>query len=375
MADEYLIEPDRKFIKSMISMGGDSVKKCFQCATCSTMCSLSPDTKPFPRKEMIWAQWGLKDRLLRDPDVWLCHQCNDCSETCPRGANPSDLLGAVRKYIYMQNAFPKFLGKALSEAKYLPLLFGLPIILLLGILISIGNLEIPSGEIVFAKFFPHLYVDSVFIAVSVFVMLSFAVSISRFWKNINTTSSGRGSLFKSIIDTVIEILTHRKFKECDTNKSLYTAHLAIAYGFIGLFITTGLVFFGIYVLEYGFHLTILTPPLSLVNPVKIFANLSTRQAVAITYGNENKILFNKCSGTIDLEINSGVGECKSNLVHGNTGRAQTESLTTPRISDLEIKTATLNTDVDNTGGNIITSNHCFKITGQYNSGPEIPWSS
>ena len=42
--------------------------------------------------------WGLKDRLLRDPDVWECYYCGDCSRRCPRGANPGELMMALRRY-------------------------------------------------------------------------------------------------------------------------------------------------------------------------------------------------------------------------------------------------------------------------------------
>jgi len=79
MADAHMLEPDMGFIKELTGLGGGDLKKCYQCATCSVACPISPDTKPFPRKEMIAASWGLKDRLIADHDIWLCHNCGDCT--------------------------------------------------------------------------------------------------------------------------------------------------------------------------------------------------------------------------------------------------------------------------------------------------------
>jgi len=74
MANEVIkVDPELKAIKEIQAVGGDTLKKCYQCATCSTVCPLSSDEAPFPRKQMILAQWGFKDRLVNDPAIWLCH--------------------------------------------------------------------------------------------------------------------------------------------------------------------------------------------------------------------------------------------------------------------------------------------------------------
>jgi quinone-modifying oxidoreductase subunit QmoC len=284
MADRQLIEPDLDFVKKVIGFGGETLKKCFQCATCSVVCNLSPDNEPFPRKEMIWAQWGLKDKLLKDPDIWLCHQCNDCSVYCPRGAKPGDVLAAIRNYSFMHFSFPSFMGKLLSEGKYLPLLLGFPIVLLLFLLGVTGHLNIPEGEIVFEKFVPHYIVDPVFILVSIFVAISLAIGVTRFWKGMSegvfpSASKGLsiGDFVKShVIPTLVDIVKHSKFMDCDRNRFRYLAHLLILYSFAALAVVTGVVFFGIYFLGLEHML-----PLAQWNPVKLLANLG---AIALITG-------------------------------------------------------------------------------------------
>lgn len=57
------LKPDLEFTRELTEAGGESLKKCFQCATCSVACPLAPANAPYPRKEMVWASWGLKDKL------------------------------------------------------------------------------------------------------------------------------------------------------------------------------------------------------------------------------------------------------------------------------------------------------------------------
>jgi len=223
MEDKYIIEPDTRFIKEVIELGGESLKKCFQCSTCTVVCSLSPGDKPFPRKEMIWAQWGLKDRLLKDVDVWLCHQCTDCSTNCPRSAKPGNVLAAIRDYSMMHIALPGFLSKFIT--KYIYLLVILPVLLFLWVL-------------------PLSYAPISFTIVGILALIAILMGMWRFWGNIsrsgstqNPVSRTKKGFLASFFSAVGDILLHNKFQQCESNKSSRLPHLLVMYGVILLVIS------------------------------------------------------------------------------------------------------------------------------------------
>jgi quinone-modifying oxidoreductase subunit QmoC len=285
MADSYLVKPDVEFVKQLKAMGGDTLKKCYQCATCSVVCPISPDEKPFPRKEMIAAQWGLKDRLVGNMDVWLCHQCNDCSTYCPRGARPGDLMNAVRAYSIQQYAWPKWLGKIVPDPKFWWLLLAIPVAIFVLILGPTGHLKIPEGEIEFAKFFPTLFIDLIFVPLAtLWIPLVFGIGIYRFMTDMhkNAVADGKSKrpdlnvpdFLKSIICVLPTILSHRKFSDCTENKDRYVSHILVLFSFLGLFVVTNCFFVALYILQAP-------GPYSLGNPVKILANVS---AIALLVG-------------------------------------------------------------------------------------------
>ncbi|MFH1539700.1 MAG: quinone-interacting membrane-bound oxidoreductase complex subunit QmoC [bacterium] len=277
-ADPYTIRPDLDFVREVKAQGGESVKKCFQCATCTSTCPIAPDAKPFPRKEMLWASWGLKDRLVSDPDIWMCYQCNDCSDICPRGSNPGDVIAAIRNQAFRYFAIPGFMGKALSSAKYLPLLFAFPIIILLAFMGATGHLNIPEGTVIYDKMLYHTEilhrhisgVDFIFVPFAGLMALMMLLSVARMWKAMDANqlipkAATRKSIVQSVIEAVIEVLTHKQFGQCEANKPRFSAHLLVFYGFGALFVTTLLVMTGVYLFDKE-------TPIRLLHPVKILAN-------------------------------------------------------------------------------------------------------
>lgn len=277
MAEGKLIKPDLEFVQRVMDSGGESLKKCYQCATCSVVCNVTPDDRPFPRKEMIHAQWGLKDKLFANPDIWLCHQCSDCTAYCPRGAKPGEVLGAVRKLSIENYALVGALGRALGDPKYLLFLLAVPVVIFAVVLGYLGNLKIPEGTIVYAeRFMPVPFIDGIFGAAAAFAALGFLAGIVRYWKDLsaNGGQAPKMSLIGAITSVVTEFLTHKKFQQCEVTKGRAKSHLFVFYGFAGLAVTTTWAI----VYLYAFHRE---SPYPLYDPMKILGNLS---AVALLLG-------------------------------------------------------------------------------------------
>ena len=81
------------------ALGGSTLTKCFNCGNCSAVCALSQGEVAFPRKIIRYLQLGLEDRLMESTEPWLCYYCGECSKTCPREAEPGELMMATRRWL------------------------------------------------------------------------------------------------------------------------------------------------------------------------------------------------------------------------------------------------------------------------------------
>jgi quinone-modifying oxidoreductase, subunit QmoC len=263
MAEAVVVQPDVRFIEGLIASGGADIKKCFQCATCTSVCALSDDTFGFPRRQMIKAQWGLKESLLSDPGIWLCHDCGDCTVQCPRGAKPGEVMGAIRAEAVKHYAVPRFAGRVVSRPAFLALLLALPF-LVLG---SVALEELSHGLVrpyVYAELFPQHVVDAIFGVLAFLVCLSFAWGASRLISDLRRGGLG-GSVFKGFLHSLAEICTHWRFSKCSAERNRYFSHFFTLAGFVSLAIVTTAE-------AVGINLHTMQTPLQLTDSWKLLAN-------------------------------------------------------------------------------------------------------
>lgn len=258
------VNVDPNFAREIIALGGKDLRKCMQCANCSVVCPLSPEDDPFPRKEMIWAGWGLKDRLLKDPNVWLCYNCADCSAYCPRDAKPGQVMNAIRARVISEYAWPKFVGKVLNRSWGFPIfVIIVPAIVLLSLIYwanpGIFAGQLPSGAVETSKLISTTNVEIAGFILGGFALLIGLIGMWRYWlaitdgggmeftvkplENAELEIKGKPGFmglyfFEAFFFVLRDILYHNWFKICEANKPRFPAHLLIFYGFIGAAIAT-----------------------------------------------------------------------------------------------------------------------------------------
>jgi heterodisulfide reductase subunit C len=80
---------------------------CIQCATCSAACPAVEFMDSTPRELIAWINAGLKDRVLASNSFWTCASCYSCSEKCPKGIHPAEMMYALKRYSLWKNQYPE----------------------------------------------------------------------------------------------------------------------------------------------------------------------------------------------------------------------------------------------------------------------------
>ncbi len=268
MESATTISPSRAFRDELIGRGGVDAARCYQCATCSAVCDLSTPETMFPRRQMLWAQWGLLDRFIADPSIWLCHQCNDCTARCPRDARPGDAMQTVRAVVIEQLAAPRFLARLVGRSGTTwPLLLGVPVLFWALYIRAVNGFAAPRTPLVYGDLVPQWMIYSVFLPAAAFALVAAAIGARRCWAAWGRGASRNGGLVRGLAAVAAEVLGHRRFGICGEAKPRQGGHLLLLWGFLGALLTTSLLGVAMDVLH-------VKTPLPQINPIKLIGNAS-----------------------------------------------------------------------------------------------------
>lgn len=77
--------------------GGEILKSCYQCGTCTGTCPWNQVSTFLSRRLIHKAQLGVVD--FEDEEVWKCVGCKLCVQVCPRGIEIPDIMRALRRVV------------------------------------------------------------------------------------------------------------------------------------------------------------------------------------------------------------------------------------------------------------------------------------
>lgn len=87
--------------------GGEKIKRCIQCGTCTGSCPVSYTMDIPPREIIALFRAGDFESILASRTIWICASCYACTVRCPMGIRVTDLLYALKRMAMEKNLFPK----------------------------------------------------------------------------------------------------------------------------------------------------------------------------------------------------------------------------------------------------------------------------
>lgn len=108
-----------KFSEEVIKAGGEKISICFQCGTCTATCPVRRFNEKYnPRLIVRAAVLGLIDKVFSNDMIWLCASCYSCTERCPRGVRPTEVIRVIRNLAVKEgkvHSFYKLQADAITQ--------------------------------------------------------------------------------------------------------------------------------------------------------------------------------------------------------------------------------------------------------------------
>jgi heterodisulfide reductase subunit C len=86
---------------------GNPLGTCVHCAMCSGICPAAPFMDHTPQKLLALINADMRDEVLDSNTYWMCASCFACTEKCPRGIHPAEMMYALKRYSLWKSRHPE----------------------------------------------------------------------------------------------------------------------------------------------------------------------------------------------------------------------------------------------------------------------------
>jgi ferredoxin len=197
---------------------------------------------------------GLEDRLRSSFGPWLCYYCGECTEQCPRGAEPGETMMSLRRWLTAQYDFTG-ISKLFYRSWKAELLAIIVVAMLtgagfltFGFLHGGGNLSVYDGP---GAFLPAHDVHIFDWTMATVLSLLLAINCLRMWRFMmrgeRSLPVSAASYIRNLMLLPTHFFTQRRYRGCN-NKRPWAIHIVLMLSYVTMLV---LIMFFLRQMQYG----------------------------------------------------------------------------------------------------------------------------
>ena len=245
-----------RFSEELKKYGSVNMNACYNCGTCTAVCSLSTTEDSFPREMVRLSALGLEDDIKTSLKPWECYYCGECTTNCPQTANPGELMMSLRRWLTAKYDWTGLSG----------LLYKSMALTIIAMLLVFGGVLFFAYSVGF-DLEQLLHTGHIFemVAIGSIMLVIFVPNLLRMWNFTIRKAGVKAPLktyFTAMSDFFVHMFTQKRSRDCDEKDNFrWLEHFVLVLSYLSLLFTTVFLnWFGtenIFIIVFGYVVSLL----------------------------------------------------------------------------------------------------------------------